>query len=150
MRAVDPGGSCLGWSYWMDGFLYNAGLSRPPKYVKAPWERAVWHRTNLAGMAHEGTRLVSERMVIRGFGSKEDPQDLCDVNLIAGHLANEWFSPQEWKGSLPRDLEEGRVRERLSPSELEVLVALPKIKLRHNAISAIGIGLFALGRGWKK
>ena len=152
--AIDPGGPVLGWAFFSEGELISCGLSRPPKTCKTPWDRAVWHRENLH-LNHD-ERIVCERMVHRmvrdpktGRKRRVRPQDIIDLNLIAGHLGNEWYSSTEWKGDLPREVEQERTEARLTLAEFKRLEAVKPLSLRHNCVSAIGIGLFVAGRGGK-
>lgn len=151
---IDPGGTCAGYAYFEGRVLRAAGLSRPPKALKRQRDRARWHKDSgpMAPYIAICPRVVCECMVhIR----KVPPQDLIELNLIVGHIANEWYEPGEWKGSVSREKEQARTmatgkHARLSPEEHAIVMAVKPPSLRHNAISAVGLGINVLGRGWKK
>lgn len=76
-----------------------------------------------------------------------DPNDLIKVAVNVG----EWKAlnpaascalvhPRQWKGQVPKEITQMRVRAALVPAELAVLCD------DHNAIDAAGIGLWFLGR----
>lgn len=144
--SVDPGGKLLGWALWEGRELKSCGLSEAPKHIKEPRQRAGYHRGTLQLDALQA-RVVCEQMQIRGVLDKVRPQDLVELNLIAGHIGTEWCYPSEWKGGLPEEQERARTKARLSPDELARTSHLVMKKHVH-VWSAIGIGLWALGRGW--
>ena len=55
------------------------------------------------------------------------------------------YTPQAWKGQVPKDIMVERIRGRLLDAELSTLPEYPKSKM-HNVIDAIGIGLKHLNR----
>ncbi|MFH1394918.1 MAG: hypothetical protein ABIH09_02040 [Candidatus Omnitrophota bacterium] len=60
------------------------------------------------------------------------------VGLLAGTLRDKgirYVSVPEWKGSLPKDVVERRIKK-----------ILPKVKMRSHSVDAIGIGLYLAGR----
>lgn len=72
-------------------------------------------------------------------------------------LALDFFLPIEWKGATPKSIHHERVWARLADRERMVVndafsrrgmngKPLPASK-RHNVLDAVGLGLFALGRG---
>jgi hypothetical protein len=103
-----------------------------------------------------GSWGVAEYMVFRPDDSRSVAEDLIQVATIAGVLnakactgsyLPQFVTPQEWKGSVPKDLMESRIRAALSTTETRVAESsgVP-LRLMHNTIDAIGIGLFASGR----
>ncbi len=126
---------------FLDGRLDSCGLSRTK--AKDVGERVVRHRRELAWYAG---RAVCERMTWRGRRSKATPQDLMDLNVIAGAMGTEWVTPSEWKGHVPKDIHQPRILKALDARERALVLFVNPPSLRHNAIDAIGIGLFALGR----
>jgi len=142
LLAVDPGGACLGWAYFEGGLLRGCGLSRTK--AKTVDERAAHHRRELACFFPD--RVVCERMTWRGRRSKATPQDLMDLNVIAGALGREWVTPAQWKGHAPKEIHQPRILKALDARERELVSCVKPPSLRHNAIDAVGIGLFALGR----
>ncbi len=150
--AIDPGIKPLGYAVLWEGTLVRAGVSR----TKAHWlhRAAVEHGDFLVRtLGLWDMPVVCERMVHRRARGVP-PQDLMDVNLIAGAVASRvahsqpyvFVTPKEWKGSTPREVEQARTRAALSPSELAILEAVKPKSLAHNAWSAVGIGLSHIGR----
>jgi hypothetical protein len=149
---IDPGGPQLGWVWAALGRIREAGVSRAPKTVKTPWDRANYHYAAICGMDR---RRVCERMTIRGdFAGKTDKngkvrkikaQDICDLNLIAGRLGTEWYGVQEWKASLPADKEQLRTKDRLFPDEIAIIMAVMPESMRDHVWSAAGIFLHDIG-----
>jgi len=114
----------------------------------------VWGASRLF---EEGCSLTIEiPQVYRTQGRKSDPNDLIDLAVTAGRVIEashcsllQMIRPREWKGQLPKDACHARIREVLSASELDVLdhdlKEIPK-SLRHNALDAVGVLLYGLGR----
>lgn len=142
LLSVDPGVVHLGWAAWRDGVLVDCGLSTAK--AKVLGIRVMEHRLHLDH--YYPCRVVCERMVTRGKFSIIDAQDLIDVNLVAGCLGTHFFTPSEWKGNVPRDVEQRRTKAALSAEELALLEAIKPKSKAHNVWSAVGIGLSDLGR----
>lgn len=137
--AIDPGINCVAYAWFENGAIRDVGLSRVPKRLTLT-EKARQHRDNLD--LYMGCRVVVERMWYRGVrNSKGTPQDLMDLNLIAGHLGTEWLTPQEWKGSIPKKIHHKRILSKLTEHELFLVNEVKPASLRHNAIDAVGIAL---------
>lgn len=98
---------------------------------------------------------VVEFMTMRGRKTP-NPQDLLNVQLVAGVLGTHWVTPAEWKGSISRELEERRTKSKLEEWELDLPVygcknlkirdVKPTSKKAHNALSAVGIAVACLER----
>lgn len=160
--AVDPGIRGSGVAVFSDGALFAA------HYVKSPAQSDEDLLRQAAAMASAiraavldaaGLTLVVElpRIYSRGGGkTKGDPNDLRGLCLVAGGLAALFpgadirsVEPAEWKGQVPKGVMGKRVRGRLCAAEAGVLAraeAAVAASLRHNAVDAVGIGLWALGR----
>ena len=131
LLAIDPG-THTGWALF-DEKLLGCGLGDPP--------------TELA------LRVVIEIPQIYP-GHPVPPNDLITLAFLAGRYAGRatcevsTVFPHQWKGNLSKENCAARVRFRLSPEEKEVVDVLDiPAKQLHNVMDAIGIGLFALGRG---
>lgn len=137
LAAIDPG-ACAGLA------VFGAGaLLERVDLVRGPGPRIVCDR------------LVVERPIIRG--RKVDANKIATLAARAGELvgasgfggAVEWVEPYRWKGQLPKDVMGRRILARLTPVELSLWEttadAWPR-GLRHNALDAVGIGLWALRR----
>lgn len=103
-------------------------------------------------MTH-GTRIVSERGSWRGGGKGSmTASQLADFNATAGQLVGingELFTPEVWKGAVPKHIHQPRILKALTPEERFVLKSVTEGmngSLVHNVIDAVGIGMFSLGR----
>lgn len=143
--AIDPG-ACAGVAAFFDRVLVSVGLedvSRlPVRCVYAPGVVDV---------------VIVERPEVYSKGPRQaDPNDLIKLALRAGALAQA-FAPREvievlpktWKGQVPKEIMAKRILASLSLEERETWLfecGAMSATLRHNAIDAIGIGLYHLGR----
>ncbi len=130
LLAIDPGVH-TGWALF-DEKLLGCGLGDPP--------------TEFA------LRVVIEIPQVYP-AHPVPPNDLITLAFLAGRYAGcatcEVFTvfPHQWKGNLSKEVCGARVRFRLSSEERKVVDELKvPVKQLHNAMDAIGIGLFALGR----
>lgn len=139
LLAIDPGESD-GWAVFQNGRLAACG-----RHVR---ERDF-----------EGVDLVViEKPQIYVLGkSKADPNDLISLAIKVGRLAErveritgtdaDLVRPQEWKGSVPKEIHNRRVIDALSADEAciaaDALKLVPE-KQRHNVIDACGLGLWAV------
>jgi hypothetical protein len=99
-------------------------------------------------------RVSSDEMLIEiprayGAGSPVDPNDLIKLALLGGYLAGinnsarRWYiHPQDWKGQVPKKIDNERTLRQLKDNERHILGERPN----HNVVDAVGIGLWALGR----
>jgi hypothetical protein len=141
---IDPGSPLVGWACFEGGRLVLCGISRTPKEMKDVRARAEFHKAALVDLgayapASEG--VLSECMWFRHSGKRMDPQDLIDVNLVAGHVATRWTLPHEWKGMVSKENHQPKILEKLDEKELALVNAVMPKSLRHNVIDAVGIGL---------
>ncbi len=148
--SIDPGLGCTGVAAWRGGRLVTVTLIRSEK--NAPLntrireiQYAISLFENIVPPGHSLPRYC-ERMQFRYGNNRGDPQHLLDLNLLAGALGTHWITPNEWKGTLPREIEQHRTRALLEPDELALLEAVKPASLAHNAWSAVGIGLHVLRR----
>jgi len=153
--AVDPGVINAGVAFFKDHTLVDAWLQ-----TSLCWRDTARDIRDELSRRHapwlENLQIAIEvPQIYTGAKQKGRQSDLIDVTLMAGMLLGvmqsftagvQVFQPAEWKGSVPKEVTEARVRERLSPDEL-ARVRLPKAKrLQHNVYDAIGIGMYAQGR----
>lgn len=161
--AVDPGARGCGVASFEDGFLVAAS------YVKAPAAPALKAAAAAAAMARavvewslgrdvgelavEWPRVYATRL--RRGESKVDPNDLlalagvdAAVAGIFGGVPVHSYAPSEWKGQMPKDVCQARIRSRLTPAEEHFAEAGAAAAgpAGHNVWDAVGIGLHHTGR----
>jgi hypothetical protein len=71
---------------------------------------------------------------------------LVELNLIAGQMAHVWVYPEEWKGRIPKEKHQPTILQALGEEEVMLVEGVMPSSLRNNAIDAVGIGLYFLGR----
>jgi len=138
LLAFDPGNR-TGWAKFVGQELHSAGLLK-------------------AGRPELGLpqRVVIEVPRWYPHEHKVDVNDLLDLGQKAGWLKGfyedlgaetEYVYPRTWKGTVPKDIHNERVLQKLSSAELSVLQKKPRAtKFDHNMVDAVGIGLWKLGR----
>lgn len=171
LLAVDPSIRSPGAALFRDGVLIRSarvGVTKDTSISQA--ERAIMAADAVAAWCHAcggaPTTLAFEwpQVYSQAEGkSKGDPNDLIAMAAVNGALACGMqiacvmrrqqlkilcYKPAEWIGQLPKTTRgkasesprAKRIYSRLEPAELEL------VPDQHDAIDAIGIGLFALGR----
>lgn len=148
--AVDPGAHSAGWAVFTDEALTGVHWTESMRVSALLYEMFTFP---VDGLAVEVPQIYVARM-------GAPPSDLVDVALTAGQVIGaavikqhdvriQTVLPSAWKGQVPKELVHQRLREKLSPEELAVLaVDLKSIAAsrRHNALDAVGLGLWALNR----
>lgn len=157
LLAIDPGLRTTGWACFSEcpqgtWALFDVGLSRCTSRVFSDVLKV--HDRQVPRLA-DG-RVVVEKMQIYDITkSKADPEDLVNLSILGGHLAQHgreatFVEPRTWKGQRPKNAMLPLLKKYLS--EIEFLVMESKLapirakSLLHNAHEAVGIGLWALGR----
>ncbi len=108
------------------------------------------------------TTVVVERPTVYGRGGrsgKGDPNDLISIAMVGGAFLAAWtlegadariYEPRTWKGSVKKEIHNDRVLAALSDDEIGLFETdterMPR-GLLHNAIDAVGLGLYFLKRG---
>lgn len=149
--SVDPGVTKIGMAVFKDNVLISAHLiERATAYqtVQSFWELVVTHGV---------TDFVCEKM--QGYApgqQKGDQNDLLEVNLTVGRLANQvechssanvhLIYPRVWKKQVPKEIMCTRIEGKLSDGERAVIPPKLTKKERLDVLDAIGIGLWRLGR----
>jgi len=146
--AFDPAAHHVGWAAFREGRLASCGLER-----KDPLSAGL---EELAGALRVAHRVVVEvPQVYQQRGWEGDPNDLIDVALTAGRIAQafdgqapaEFVRPHAWKSNVPKAVMLRRITESLDGAEQNVLHATKvPATLIHNVVDAIGLGIWALGR----
>lgn len=165
LLAVDPGARACGAAAFEDGVLVAAawvrvpadpdGPARAPAAAAAALAVARWSvGRHVQEVAVEWPQVYASR--VRAGARGGDPNDLLPlagaaaaVAALRGGARCSAYLPAEWKGQLPHEALELRVRARLSPEELAVLDAAAGEAGKmgaHNVVDAVGVGLHHLGR----
>lgn len=135
--AVDPGNTS-GVAFFHFGKLAQAGV----------------HDGNTLSLWGYGGELAIEiPRIYPGGKGKGDPNDILNLAVMAGKIlgthdnqdAVTRYAPQAWKAQVDPDIMCTRVLGFLSEAERGYIAILPE-SIRHNAIDAVGIGLFHLKR----
>lgn len=143
--SIDPGVERSGFAWWWRGVLRHAEWAPAGSRVVPP--------PGVLGCPIVVIERPRARRPQDTPGGVAGYQALIDVALAGGLLAGLvgaskllTVHPDEWKGSVPKDVCAARARALLLDSELRT-IELPRAKTKaHNVWDAIGIGLFALGR----
>lgn len=158
--SVDPGIRGCGVAAFEDGFL-----------VAAAFVVASRSKDSRASGAATTARAVVEWLIGRGADelavewprvyatairrgdSKADPNDLLPlagvdaaIASILGGVPVYSYVPSEWKGQMPKDVCQRRVKTRLSLAESHIAETATSGASGHNVWDAVGIGLHHLGR----
>lgn len=135
LLAIDPGID-TGWAVFRDGELEGCGLGELPR---GTFDEAMIE----CPQSYPKTR--------------ENANDLITLAFMAGRLLEKVDArvkgrchPREWKGQQSKTLNHDRIRKSLSSAEFVVLAGSMyniTVSKQHNVIDAVGIGLWAVGRG---
>lgn len=154
--SIDPGLNHTAWAVWDDGRLSAAGLTRIDWSRYPGMERAEkWRLMGLAVgkvIPPDGFLVCEIPQVYTRERSKGDPNDLIDLAGVVGAITQhstsvEWSPvPRDWKGQIPKNVTELRVKSALGPDELAVIDPRIPASLLHNTYDAIHLGLVYLRR----
>ena len=142
MFTIDPGISGTGWALWDDeGKLKFSGVITPPARFK--WEDKCQIVIKQLMTKWRGAREVYVEFPAMMGGGRgvvtASSGALVKLTILVGMIMNEFsakpITVASWKGQLPKEIVEKRVKE-----------LLPKCKAKSHAIDAIGIGLYIQGR----
>lgn len=119
------------------------------------WAEFVFDTLNRAGMATLGgpeanpaTIVIEMPQIYRGAQSRLS--DIADLTFAAGAIAGRYeqvirYLPAEWKGQVPKDVHQARIKSALTDAEDEILDEFKKKDLIH-ILDAVGLGLYHTGR----
>lgn len=147
--SFDPAKRGAAWARFdAANVLVGCGLEQGETFLEA-LDRLPLAGDELALVVIEVPQVYQQRQW------KGDPNDLVAVAVTAGALAYRYRlakrvllpKPHDWKGSVPKEVTKERVLAELSAAErVHYNSARIAASLRHNAIDAIGLGLWATGR----
>lgn len=154
LLCVDPGLRGCGVALFDRGELFNATwVENPLLSGRGPvaWGtmgQAVW---NWAPVPARVQKLYVEMPKVYPGMPKVDLNDLLDLAGVLGTVVIRmpsdrvaWTFPSDWKGQLPKQVMNERVKKHLSEGEKRKVVSVGA--LDHNTYDAIGLGLHFLGR----
>jgi hypothetical protein len=165
--SIDPGTEETGIALYRAGALVDVDVLRVKRSVGNREQRAsVMGRLAVdkvrawCGLSGGGTsvRVVLEypQVYRHGPGAEVDPDDVLCLVLVLGHLwgtfhgvngnALELVRPATWKGQVPKRVMNNRIIATLTKTEQQLVH--DKVRSNHNAIDAVGIGVWALRRPW--
>lgn len=103
-------------------------------------------------VVHRDRELVIEwPQVYQRSRSRADPDDILHLAGVCGAVAAglacrvHSYQAGEWKGQVDADAMTWRIEQQLSEAE-RARIHVSQSSLRHNAVDAVGIGLYHLGR----
>lgn len=162
--SIDPGTEETGIALYRAGALVDVDVLRVKRSVGNREQRAsdmgrlaVGKVSTWRGAA-EPLRVVLEypQVYKHGPGSEVDPDDVLCLVLVIGHVWGtfhglkgntlELVRPATWKGQVPKRIMNNRIVSTLTKTEQDLVH--DKVRSNHNALDAVGIGLWAMKRPW--
>lgn len=143
LASVDPGVRATGIAVFDDGVLTYAWLCRAKGRFEHLDEAVRW------GQLQAFDEVVVELPQV--YRNSPGPAALIDLAFVDGYVCGAWgcpwttYLPKAWKGNQPKEATQRRIKEALTPKELEC-INMPCASLQHNVWDAIGIGMKHLGR----
>lgn len=151
--AVDPGSTGLGWATFLPEYMtvYAAGTHDPSgsNYLERSYNAACWVRKLILSQGVDTVYCEFPEFFqdARGHAAMVNGSAL-KLTYNVGQIAMvamdcnckfQTFAPTTWKGQLPKDAVEQRIRRYLGEDVCK------RLGLRSHAWDAVGIGLFAKG-----
>lgn len=156
LLAIDPSLRGTGWALFKDTNLTHCGvLGGPSQSTRIQCVRDMWADLwgDLAVLISRPDEVVLEfpRIYPKGRGASDnvDPNDLLWVAAVAGALCtlgpSVTYYPSDWKGQSKKEKTLRIVLQACNPAERAVIESVQGAK-RHNAVDAVGIGMYHLKR----
>lgn len=157
LLAVDPSLRCTGWAFFWDERLKACGYIESPSHVsRIEAVRYVFNTFDTFDYFDFVDETVLEFPRIYPKGAQErrtdhvDPNDLLWVAAVAGAFAAQAntvksYYPSDWKGQSKKEKTLRLVLQACTPAERAVIERVTGHK-RHNAVDAVGIGMYHLKR----
>lgn len=153
--SIDPGVNAIGWARFLDSKLEACGFYT---FQSCNMRAAIRTSIDYPSILEDGIAFVIEKpQVYGGRASRGDTQDLLDLSIVAGRLAEsaelvtgiaaDLVFPRQWKGQRSKKVDHPLTVSCLSETErLHLKACKVRGSLLHNVIDATGIGLWHLGR----
>ena len=156
LLAVDPSLRGTGWALFENGILSRCGVLEGPTNMTRIEAVSVLSRAAaaqvLATVQNAEVVLEFPRIYPKGRGETDhvDPNDLLWVAAVAGAFAAQAntvksYYPSDWKGQSKKEKTLRLVLQACTPAERAVIEQVKGWK-RHNAVDAVGIGMYHLKR----
>lgn len=149
---LDPGTKGIGWAQFTGEALTACGLALTTQ------RELYLALSSLVRQIPRDADVWVEEMTVRGEADERyQPKDLLRVQWMGAAVGAAVaypglphpVQPRTWKGSTPKAIHQPRIVKALTPAERGVMdrdLADVRPSLRHNAVDAIGIGLWRVGR----
>ena len=156
LLAVDPSLRGLGWAFFERGMLTHCGVVEGDSN-KTTIEAVRGIRLDLVDALASVKVYLPEvvlefpRIYPKGRGQTDhvDPNDLLWVAAVAGAVStlgpSRIYYPSDWKGQSKKEKTLRLVLQACTPAERAVIEQVKGWK-RHNAVDAVGIGMYHLKR----
>ena len=157
--AVDPGTRLSAWAVFEEDGKGQIGLVRSVAETLPERVAEMAGALYIEAVKYKATEIVVEMpRVYRTGRQKGDPNDIVDLAFAAGGVSvilsaienlthSVTPTPREWKGTIPKKIHHARLRAQV-PEVIQAIDQIPK-SLQHNVWDAIGLALWALGKGEK-
>lgn len=154
LLAIDPSLRGTGWALFVDTNLVQCGvIGGPNQFTNIEAVRQIWLDSSAVVLTHNAEVVVEfPRIYPKGRGASDnvDPNDLLWVAAVAGAFAAQAntvksYYPSDWKGQSKKEKTLRIVLQACNPAERAVIESVQGAK-RHNAVDAVGIGMYHLKR----
>ena len=167
MFAFDPGyrhESGAGWAYLENGMVVDAGIASAGRSGHRHGELLggldkifnVLHQLEPVFERYSQVEILAAE-IMRWYPNKRDsrPNTLIPLSVLSGFVlgridAQEYVypTPQEWKGTVSKDVHNKRTERALTNDEMKIVTESCSYAKRHNVVDAVALAKWASGR-WK-
>ena len=151
LLAIDPSLRGTGWALFENTVLTRCGVIGGPNLLSNIEAVRAIHTSFMVGHLDPYVVLEFPRIYPKGRGASDniDPNDLLWVAAVAGALCtlgpSSTYYPSDWKGQSKKEKTLRIVLQACNPAERAVIESVQGAK-RHNAVDAVGIGMYHLKR----
>lgn len=163
LLALDPGTEQAGIAVFRNGKLDDVDVLRVQASQGNKEQRASFMARKVILWAEKAKATKSTKIVMEypqiyrhGAGADVDPDDVLALVLVVGHVWGACHAmdgndvslvrPAAWKGQVPKRIMNARIVATLDVTERDLVER--NVKSNHNALDAVGVGLWALRRPW--